>query len=205
MRDLDKALDDILAIRSQIAAQTAFRGYGPAAMAATGGLALATGALQSVLLDDPTAQPVVFLSGWVVTAVLAAAIMWFEMKGRLRRHHSGLANALIHNAVEQFLPAAGAGALLAFVVVRQAPEAAWVIPGLWQILAGLGIFASGRSLPRAVAVAGVWYIAAGLSVLVLASDGHVLSPWLMAVPFAVGQILVAAILHRSFGSDDVEA
>ena len=30
MRDLDKALADILAIRNQIAAGTAFRGYGPA-------------------------------------------------------------------------------------------------------------------------------------------------------------------------------
>ena len=35
MRDLDKALADIFAIRSQIAAGTAFRGYGPAAIAAT--------------------------------------------------------------------------------------------------------------------------------------------------------------------------
>ncbi len=41
MSDLDKALADIFAIRSQIAAGTAFRGYGPAAVAVTGGLALA--------------------------------------------------------------------------------------------------------------------------------------------------------------------
>jgi hypothetical protein len=37
MRDLDKALADITAIRTQIAASTAFRGYGPAALAATAG------------------------------------------------------------------------------------------------------------------------------------------------------------------------
>ena len=55
MRDLDKALADIFAIRSQIAAGTAFRGYGPAAVAATGGLALATALLQFWWLDDPTA------------------------------------------------------------------------------------------------------------------------------------------------------
>ena len=46
MRDLDKALADILAIRTQIAAGTAFRGYGPAAMAITGALALAVTLLQ---------------------------------------------------------------------------------------------------------------------------------------------------------------
>ena len=53
MSDLDKALADIFAIRSQIAAGTAFRGYGPAAVAATGGLALLTAILQFLWLDDP--------------------------------------------------------------------------------------------------------------------------------------------------------
>ncbi len=56
MRDLDKALADIVAIRSQIAAGTAFRGYGPATVAATAGVALVTAILQYFLLDDPTAQ-----------------------------------------------------------------------------------------------------------------------------------------------------
>src|SRR5260370_41457455 len=45
MRDLDKALADIFAIRSQIAAGTAFRGYGPATVAATGGLVPVSGLL----------------------------------------------------------------------------------------------------------------------------------------------------------------
>ena len=40
-QDLDKALADIVAIRSQIARETAFRGLGAATVAGTGGLALA--------------------------------------------------------------------------------------------------------------------------------------------------------------------
>ncbi len=60
MRDLDKALADILAIRTQIAAGTAFRGYGPAAMAVTAALALITTLVQVVWLEDPTAQPLLF-------------------------------------------------------------------------------------------------------------------------------------------------
>ncbi len=39
--DLDRVLADITAIRSQVAAGTAFQGYGPTALAATGALALA--------------------------------------------------------------------------------------------------------------------------------------------------------------------
>jgi len=70
MRDLDKALADIFAIRSQIAAGTAFRGYGPAAIAATGGLALMTAVAQFLWLDDPSGQPVIFFAGWAATALV---------------------------------------------------------------------------------------------------------------------------------------
>ena len=38
MSDIDKALSDIVEIRSRIAAGTAFRGYGPLAIAVTGGI-----------------------------------------------------------------------------------------------------------------------------------------------------------------------
>src|SRR4030088_2920286 len=104
MRDLDKALADIFTIRSQIAAGTAFRGYGPAAVAATGGLALLTAVIQFLWLDDPTGHPFVFFSRWAADALVAGDVIWSEMQPRPRRHHSGGADAMIHQAVEQFLP-----------------------------------------------------------------------------------------------------
>src|SRR6266702_151700 len=91
MRDLDKALADIVATRSQIAAGTAFRGYGPATMAATGAVALVTAILQFWLLGDPTSVPLGFFLGWFVAAALSGLITWLEMRARSRRHHSGLA------------------------------------------------------------------------------------------------------------------
>src|SRR6476646_7335891 len=103
MRDLDKALADILAIRSQLAAGTAFRGYGPATIAGTGGIALLTAVLQSLWLPDPTAQPLTFLASWAIAALLSAILIWTEMRARSHRHHSGLADAMIYQAVEQFL------------------------------------------------------------------------------------------------------
>ena len=74
MHDLDKALADIITIRSQIAAGTAFRGYGPAAIAATGGVALITAVLQYLWLDDPTGHPLTFLFGWAVAAALSVLV-----------------------------------------------------------------------------------------------------------------------------------
>jgi hypothetical protein len=204
MRDLDKALADILAIRSQLAAGTAFRGYGPATVAATGGIALLTAALQSQWLTDPNAQPLTFLASWAVAAVLSAILIWIEMRARSRRHHSGLADAMIYQAVEQFLPAGVAGVLLAFMLWKFAPDTLWMLPGLWQLLVSLGIFASVRLLPRTVAFAGAWYFIAGFVVLLLASQSHTLSPWTMGVPFAIGQLLMAGLLHFASGDDDAE-
>jgi hypothetical protein len=202
MRDLDRALADILAIRSQIAAGTAFRGYGPAAVAATSGLALATTLIQFIWLDDPTGHPLSFFAGWAATA--SGAMIWIEMQARSRRHHSGLADAMIHQAVEQFLPAGIAGALLGLMLWKFAPEALWMLPGLWQVLVSLGVFASVRSLPRTVALAGAWYFVAGFATLLLASQNHALSPWTMGLPFVIGQLIMAALLHFASGETDAE-
>jgi hypothetical protein len=204
MRDLDKALADILAIRTQIAAGTAFRGYGPAAMAVTAALALITTLAQIIWLEDPTAQPLLFFSGWIVAALLSGAIVWIEMRARSHRHHSGLADAMIYQAIEQFLPAGIAGMVLAGALWRYAPETLWMLPGLWQVLVSLGIFASTRSLPRIVTVVGAWYFIAGFAVLMLASASHALSPWSMGLPFVIGQCLMAAVLHLATGDDDGE-
>ncbi|WP_291684313.1 hypothetical protein [Bradyrhizobium sp.] len=204
MRDLDKALADIFAIRSQIAAGTAFRGYGPAAVAATGGLALLTAILQFLWLDDPTGSPMEFLAGWAAAALVSGGMIWTEMQARSRRHHSGLADAMVLQAVEQFLPAGAAGVLLAAMLWKFAPETLWMLPGLWQLLVSLGVFASVRSLPRTVAFAGAWYFVAGFGCLLLASQTHALSPWTMGLPFVIGQLLMAAILHFASGDHDAE-
>lgn len=205
MSDLDKALADILAIRTQLARASAFLGYGPRALAATAGLALVTALAQHLWLGDPSARPGLFFAGWIAAALLSAALIGAEMLARSRRHHSGLADAMIHNAVEQFLPAGAAGALLALVLARTSPESLWMLPGLWQILVSLGIFASVRSLPGGVALAGGWYLVAGLGGLAVASEGHALSPWLMGLPFVLGQGLLAGVLQRAQGGTDAEA
>lgn len=197
MSDLDKALADIVAIRAQLARGDAFCGLGPSAIAATGILALCTALAQHVWLDDPTGKPLLFLGGWIAAALASAGLIGAEMRARSRRDHAGLTDTAIVNAVEQFLPAGAAGALLALVLVRVSPDNLWMLPGLWQVLVSLGLFASVRSLPKGVALPGAWYMVAGLAVLMLASTDRALSPWTMGLPFAIGQFLMAAILYRA--------
>ena len=197
MRDLDKALSDISTIRSQIAAGTAFRGYGPAALAASGALALITAVAQSLWFADPNAQALLFLGSWGASAIVSIGLIWLEMHRRAQRHHSGLADTMIRQAIDQFLPAAAAGVLLPLFVLGYAPDAAWMMPGLWQVLMGLGLFASARSLPRPVTIVAAFYLLAGFAVLLIASDARALSPWTMGVPFMLGQFAMAAIVHAA--------
>jgi hypothetical protein len=204
MSDLHKALSDIHVIRQQLAAGTVFRGFGPRIIAVTGVLALVTASAQSIWFEALAGEPAPFVVGWVVTAVVSATLIGVSAMTRSRRQHSGLADAMILNAAENFLPAGLAGAALALVLMRVAPDTTWMLPGLWQILVSLGIFASVRFLPRAVMIAGGWYFVAGITVLMLGSEARALSPWAMGVPFAIGQILFAVILHRALGGDDAQ-
>jgi hypothetical protein len=205
MRELERALADITAIRSQMARGAEFRGYGPMTVAATGVLAISAAVVQALWLPDPAADPLAYLALWVAIAAVSVVLIGIEMVARTRRIHSGLADEMIHAATEQFIPAGVAGLLLTVVLFRFAPQSVWMLPGLWQIVFSLGLFASCRSLPRPMFVAAVWYLAAGLASLAFANDAHALSPYAMAVPFGVGQLLVAIVLFRCSGAQDGEA
>ena len=193
MNDLNKALVEISSIRRQLAHSTEFRGYGPATLAATGVFAILAAAVQAICLPDPSRHIPAYLAIWISTAVLSAALIGVQTVTRTHRMHSGLADEMIRMAVEQFLPSAGAGTLLTFVLVAAVPSAVWMLPGLWQIIFALGVFSSCRFLPRPMAAAGAWYLLTGLTCIML-SGNRALSPWTMAVAFGAGQLLVAAIL-----------
>ena len=105
-------------------------------------------------------------------------------------------------ALEQFAPCLLAGGLVTFVIARTRPESLSLLPGIWQILFSLGVFASYRLLPRATGAVGVFYLGTGLVCLSLGDSA--LSPWAMAVPFGLGQCLSAAILYWNLERGHVE-
>ncbi len=204
MTDLDKALDDIGSIRRQVAHSTEFRGYGPATLAGTGVLAIAAAGAQALLLPDPADRIPAYLTIWICTAALSAALIGVQMHARTRRIHSGMADEMIRMAVEQFLPSVGAGALMTVALVRFVPAALWMLPGLWQVIFSLGVFSSCRFLPRPMAAAGAWYLLTGLTCISLA-DSRALSPWAMGIPYGAGQLLVAGILFFTAKEDSDES
>ena len=203
MSDLHKAIGDISSIRRQMARSTEFRGYGPMTLAATGVSAVLAAAAQAAWVPDAANHITLYLAIWTSTAIVSAALIGSEMFARTRRIHSGLADEMIRMAVEQFLPSAGAGALLTFVLLHYAPAAEWMLPGMWQIIYSLGIFSSCRFLPRLMVAPGAWYLLTGLVSISLAGT-RALSPWTMGIAFGLGQLLVAAVLlfHASEAEDE---
>jgi hypothetical protein len=197
MRDLNRALTDISVIREQLARDTEFRGYGPVALAATGILALIVAAAQALWLGQPAAHVHLYVWLWVATAAVSVVVIGTETIQRSRRAHGDLAVPMLQSAVEQFLPAIVAGGLLTVALLQVAPQSLWMLPGLWQIVFSLGVFASCRFLPRPMFLVGVWYLACGLGCLALVPAEQRFSPWVMGVPFGIGQLMVARFLHRN--------
>jgi hypothetical protein len=193
VNELNRALGDISSIRRQMARSTEFRGYGPATLAATGLIALLAAAVQAVFVPDPVNHVSAYLSVWIWTAVLSAGLTGVQMYTRTRRMHSGMSQEMMHMAVEQFLPSAGAGLLITIVLVRYVPAALWILPGIWQVIFSLGVFSSCRFLPRPMLAAGAWYLLTGL-VCISLGGGRALSPWAMGIPYGAGQLLVAGVL-----------
>jgi hypothetical protein len=195
--DIDEALSQIAVIRAQMAAGTRFRGFAPQAVGLTAMLAIAAATLQTSWPEPFADTTEHYLATWTVAALLAIAIVGAEALTRTRVQHGALAETMITSTLRQLAPFGAAGAILAYVLFKVAPDILWVLPGFWQILVALAGFASLPSQPRAIAWVGGWYFVCGTLVLLLAGQNHTLMPLMMGLPFAIGQTLAALILHRA--------
>jgi hypothetical protein len=194
MTDIDSALQHVARIRDQLAASTRFQGFAPAIVAATGGLALALAAYQAST-NESTADPRLVLMQWIVLAVICTALIGTEAVIRARRFHRAMADIMVGTALRRFLPAGLAGAIMGILILARVPDQAWMLPGSWQLLVAVGICASLINLPHQMAWAAGWYFLAGAASLFWMSGANAFSPWSMGLPFGIGQLLVALLLH----------
>ena len=193
---LSDALAQIADIRRQMARTEVFRGYKSLTVGFSGLLGLVAAAMQRTCVPDPASDVASYLLLWVGVAVVSVALIVGELVWRVRtttvrgalREQSGL-------AAEQFLPCLVVGALLTLCIWQAAPQTAWMLPGLWSLLFGLGVLASYRSMPGEFFGVGLFYIACGCVALVVGQGRGAFSPLLMAVPFGGGQLVSAAILY----------
>jgi len=200
--ELREALDSIATIRRRMAATEVFRGYRALPVAFSAVLALAAGFVQPAVLPRPDQDVPGYVGLWSAVALLSIGAAGLAMFLRDRMAGTSLTRPVTWLAVGQFVPCLVAAAAVTAVVVRVAPEAGWVLPGLWQGFFSQGVFASCRLLPRPACVVGVFYLVAGIGTLLLARGPDALSPWAMAIPFGVGQLAAAAVLYWTLERTD---
>ena len=169
MNELHKALGEISSIRLQVARSTEFRGYGPATLATTSVFAMVAAAVQARWATDAAYHITRYLTIWIATAVVSAALTGVQVYRRTQREHSGLSDEMIRMAVEQFLPSAAAGLLITIVLVGAVPGVLWMLPGAAPVAAADGgggrvVSADGDGGDRAGRRASIFSLGDGRSV-----------------------------------------
>ena len=199
---LDQALRQISDIRQQMARSEVFRGYRAVTVGFSGVAGLSAAALQSQWVASPETELGRYLTLWLGVAAASLTLAGTEIAWRAWRAGPGLARQHTLLAAQQFLPSLVVGALLTLCIYRNAPQVAWMLPGLWSLIFGLGIFASNRLLPRQVFWVGSYYILCGCGCLLWGGGENAFSPWQMGISFGGGQLLGAAILYSTLERTD---
>ncbi len=195
--ELHEALKQVSIIRFRMAQAETFHGYRARPTAISGLIAFAAAAAQSVLVPDPTADFRGYLLVWFGAAALAILVTGAELVAHCRSSAAPLSREKASAALTLLLPALLAGGAITLVIATRIPGAIGLLPGLWQLLYGLGLFSSLRVLPRELVVMAITYLVSGAGVLALGASSASLSPWAMGMPFGLGQILGAWLLWRT--------
>ena len=202
--ELREALYQITEIRRQMARAEVFRGYRSITVGFSGVLGVLAAAIQPHWVASPESELGRYLVLWLGVASASLIVAGAELCWRARRAGPGLERHRTRLAVSQFLPCVVVGALLTLCIYRGAPQVAWMLPGLWSLVFGLGVFASYRLLPQQVSWVGAFYVTCGCLCLLWGQGDNAFSPWQMGVSFGGGQLLSAVMLYwvleRSDGS-----
>jgi hypothetical protein len=193
--DATRALDQIAEIHRQIAKGEVYRGYRSLPVALSGLLGLLAAWLQPPSLGST--DPIGFLVYWTVVAGAAAFIGSVEiLYNYLVKERTG-ERRQTRKVVGQFLPSVLGGAVIAACFAHVSVALVPLLPGLWAICFGIGIFACRPYLPRASGWVALFYYAAGVTLLWFARgpEGQVaLTGWWIGGTFGAGQLLGAAVL-----------
>ena len=190
--ELRDAIDQITTIRSQLAATEHLKSLRAIPVALSGVLAIAAAIAQTLWLENPIDYPRRYLMLWCGAAVISGVLAAVVVTRRTFRCPGELSAANAWLAVRQFAPSLVVGAIVTWFVVDRIPHLLWILPGLWQLLFGLGNLAAHRLLPAPALFVGVMFVATGTCCLWFGELA--LDPWAMGLPFAAGQLALASIL-----------
>ncbi len=192
--DLTNALDRIDEIHAQMAKGEVFRGYRPVPVAVAGAIGLLAGWVQPRLLpsgDDGSA----FLWYWLSVAVLNVALIGGVLVAGYRRVPDSFSRRHTRRVVGQFVPCLAAGAAVSLAFPALDPGLVRLLPGLWALLLGLGIFASRPYLARATGWVALFFVLAGSALLAFPTPDLSRLGARNGAVFGLGLLAAAVVLH----------
>ena len=190
--DVSRALSQIAEIHQQIAKGELYRGYRPLPVAASGLIGIVAASLQP--RDLPVRDPVAFVWYWCAVAGLAGLVGASEIAYNYVREDDA-DRRRTRRVVGQFLPSMVGAAAITASFVHLSDTLIPLLPGLWAICFGIGVFASRPYLPRASGFVALFYYAAGIALLWQARGPGSLHGWWIGATFGIGQLLAALVLY----------
>jgi hypothetical protein len=191
--DYGRALDQIAEIHQQLVKGEVYRGYRSAPVALSGLVGLAAAWLQAPQLG--VSDPVAFVLYWTAIAACSAAVGSSEIIYSYIVTGNAFTRRQTRRVVGQLLPSVAAAVIVTAVLLRLSAALVRLLPGLWALFFGVGVFASRLYLPRASGWVALFYFAAGSALLWNAHAPSAVSPWAVGGVFGVGQLLAALVLY----------
>lgn len=183
-----RAVDDLRFIREtmeQSASFTALPGWGQVAM---GGTALAAAWIASC-----QSAIAMWLTVWLVDAVLAASIALVATQNKAQRAGVPLTSGPARKFALSFLPPIAVAAILTPVLYQAGLTR--VLPGTWLLLYGAGVVSAGAFSVAIIPLMGIGFIVAGIGALLLPAWGNAF----MAAGFGGLHMIFGFLIARRYG------
>jgi hypothetical protein len=190
--ELHRALAQVAAIQDQVTRADVYRGYRSIPVAMSGLIGLLSAWLQPAGL---AADPIAFVIYWSSVAAAAGFVGISEIAYNYVVHDEALARRRTRRVVGQILPSVLAAAIVTGCFVRLSTTLVPLLPGVWAICFGVGIFASRPFLVRSSGWVALYFYAAGVALLWTARGPDTLNAWAVGGTFGIGQLLTAAVLY----------
>lgn len=191
--DVPQALDRIEEIHAQMAKGEIFRGYRPVPVALAGAIGLLAGWLQPQFV--PEGDEARFLAFWLTIALLNVSLNGTVIAAGYARCGSRFARRHTRQVVGQFVPCLLAGAAVSLCLPAGGAGFVRLLPGLWVLLFGLGVFASRPYLARATGWVALFFVVAGAALLAFPPATLAALGLAHGLVFGIGLLAAAVVLH----------
>ncbi len=190
---IHQALADVRQIQAVLSKTERFRLLRATTVAATAVLAILGAGLQAWIVGDASVSPLAYAVYWSVIAAAGAGCALLASAWRYWGRPTSWDRAMWFEASRGFVPSLAVGGLLTAVIALRYPAVATLLPGMWSLLFGLGVWTTTRVFPRGMSGVAVYYLVVGVAAVIMA-EKSALSPWWMAVAFGGGQLLMCGVL-----------